>query len=279
MIAANAIASVLRFFRAALPHRKRTATLVLAGSSGLLETLPILASLPLIRALFLGEEHIQWMGFAAGLRPYTLGLIFLLISRFALGSLNHWYASNTRARLLANYRIQHSEASKLDIQQEQKRIQSLHFLVNGTAQLVPGIVFTLAGAWLLPLLGAIIIGIVLFWWLPLRWLKQRQDWAHDQLSKVMSIEPKDAAYWERWNTHKSNAGLWDSLNKNSREFVVLSTLVVALLVAQHQQILQASGSFIAVFMFLRGLQHLFNAYIMSQQISALKSYFTENLQN
>lgn len=246
--------------------------LLISGTSGLLETLPILASLPLIRSLFLGEPIIHLMGINLKLWPYSFGLFLLLISRFVLGSLNHWYTARHRTNLITQYRIAYPEASKVDVQRQQKRVQTLHFLLNGFSQLLPGLVFTTVGAALLPLLGAIIIGLMTLWWLPLRWLKRKQDAAHRELSQSIAVELKDRDYWLNWYKKKAASGWWDGVNKNSREFVVLSTLIFALLIAQQEHILQSNASFIAVFMFLRGLQHLFNAYIMSQQVSALKSF-------
>ena len=77
----------------------------------------------------------------------------------------------------------------------------------------------------------------------------------------------------QWGQARQRAIHWDALNKNAREFIILSTLVLSLWAAEHWDWLGDNASLISIIMLLRGMQQLYTAYHMSQQLSGLRRYF------
>jgi hypothetical protein len=78
---------------------------------------------------------------------------------------------------------------------------------------------------------------------------------------------------KQWGALKIKAIHWDSINKNAREFIILTTLISALILSQFYVGISGDASLLAIIMVLRGMQQLYTAYIMSQQLSGLRGYF------
>ncbi|HCY25773.1 MAG TPA: hypothetical protein DHU80_06020, partial [Cryomorphaceae bacterium] len=76
---------------------------------------------------------------------------------------------------------------------------------------------------------------------------------------------------------KFGAAKWDSINKNLRELIVISTLILSLMISYNLNVLTGMDSLFIVVIFLRGLQQLFTGYIMSQQLSALRSFLLKGI--
>lgn len=132
-----------------------------------------------------------------------------------------------------------------------------------------------AGIFLFPAFGAIIAGIALLWVIPLRTLKRRQDRAHETVSTLQSSLDEDASNTEHWRDARFKAAKLDSYNKNLREFIIISTLILALVLSHTMDLSFAGNSLLVVLMLLRGMQQLFTAYIMAQQVSALRGFLKE----
>ena len=81
----NSIKLALKFYRNHSSGMRLENLLALVAISGILETLPILASLPLLRAVFLGHKMISLGALESGLVSYTIGLGALLSLRFFIG--------------------------------------------------------------------------------------------------------------------------------------------------------------------------------------------------
>ena len=98
-----------------------------------------------------------------------------------------------------------------------------------------------AGIFLFPAFGGIIAGIALLWIIPLRTLKRRQDRAHETVSTLQSSLDEDASNTEHWRDARFKAAKLDSYNKNLREFIIISTLILAL-VLSHTMDLSFAGN-------------------------------------
>jgi hypothetical protein len=156
-----------------------------------------------------------------------------------------------------------------------KSVQSINFLLVGWSQLLPGILFTLAGIALFPSFGIIILSILLLWFIPMRILKKQQDESHEKVSALQANLEENTATTVLWRDARFKAAKLDSFNKNLREFIIVSTLIIGLFVAHALGLSFAGNSLLVVLMLLRGLQQLFTGYIMAQQVAALKGYLME----
>ena len=276
MINSNSIALAIKFYR----QRQNTPSLgwVLAvtGISGILETLPILLSLPLIRTLFLSSEYVVLGNTKIELEHYVIALMLLLLVRLLIGVYSQYVNASTRIRLLADFRV-----NSTDLEREKmktvfgKSVQSINFLLVGWSQLLPGMLFTLAGISLFPSFGIIITSILLLWLIPMRILKKQQDESHEKVSALQANLEENTTTTEQWRDARFKAAKLDSFNKNLREFIIVSTLIIALFAAHAIGLSFDGNSLLVVLMLLRGLQQLFTGYIMAQQVAALKGYLIE----
>ena len=276
MIRSNSIALAIRFYRQRQNIPSLGWVLALTGISGILETLPILLSLPLIRTLFLSSEFVALGDTKIELGHYVVALMLLLLVRLLIGIYSQYVNASTRIRLLADFR---SDSTALEREKMKtvfgKSVQSINFLLVGWSQLLPGILFTLAGIALFPSFGIIILCILLLWLVPMRILKKQQDESHEKVSTLQANLDENTTIIAHWRDARLKAAKLDSLNKNLREFIIVSTLIIALFVAHALGLSFDGNSLLVVLMLLRGLQQLFTGYIMAQQVAALKGYLTE----
>jgi hypothetical protein len=276
MINSNSIALAIKFYR----QRQNTPSLgwvfAITGISGILETLPILLSLPLIKTLFLSSGYVALGNTKIELSYYVVALMLLLLVRLLIGIYSQYVNASTRIRLLADFRA-HSTASEREKMKIVfgKSVQSINFLLVGWSQLLPGILFTLAGIALFPSFGIIILSILLLWFIPMRILKKQQDESHEKVSALQANLEENTATTVLWRDARFKAAKLDSFNKNLREFIIVSTLIIGLFVAHALGLSFAGNSLLVVLMLLRGLQQLFTGYIMAQQVAALKGYLME----
>ena len=276
----NAIALAFRFYRkhAALPNFWYV--LFIVGISGLLETLPILLSLPLIKSIYEGSELIALRNITLPLINYTIILGVVLIIRFALGFYSQFLNASIRIELLSDFREQKSsndrQNQKLDFG---KSVQGLNFLFIGWSQVFPGIIYSTIGTILSPVFGGITLLIVLVWSVCLRMVKSKQDlWSTKVHSAQTKLEEEGVSLnIDQWKKSKFGAAKWDSINKNLRELIVISTLILSLMISYNLDVLKGMDSLFIVVIFLRGLQQLFTGYIMSQQLSALRSFLLKGI--
>jgi len=276
MIKSNSIALAIKFYR----QRQNTPSLgwvfAITGISGILETLPILLSLPLIKTLFLSSGYVALGNTKIELSYYVVALMLLLLVRLLIGIYSQYVNASTRIRLLSDFRA-HSTASEREKMKTVfgKSVQSINFLLVGWSQLLPGILFTLAGIALFPSFGIIILSILLLWFIPMRILKKQQDESHEKVSALQANLEENTATTVLWRDARFKAAKLDSFNKNLREFIIVSTLIIGLFVAHALGLSFAGNSLLVVLMLLRGLQQLFTGYIMAQQVAALKGYLME----
>ena len=276
MINSNSIALAIKFYRQRQNIPSLGWVLAVTGISGILETLPILLSLPLIRTLFLSSEYVVLGNTKIELEHYVVALMLLLLVRLLIGVYSQYVNASTRIRLLADFRV-----NSTDLEREKmktvfgKSVQSINFLLVGWSQLLPGMLFTLAGISLFPSFGIIITSILLLWLIPMRILKKQQDESHEKVSALQANLEENTTTTEQWRDARFKAAKLDSFNKNLREFIIVSTLIIALFVAHAIGLSFDGNSLLVVLMLLRGLQQLFTGYIMAQQVAALKGYLIE----
>ena len=276
MINSNSIALAIKFYRQRQNIPSLGWVLAVTGISGILETLPILLSLPLIRTLFLSSEYVVLGNTKIELEHYVVALMLLLLVRLLIGIYSQYVNASTRIRLLADFRV-----TSTDLEREKmktvfgKSVQSINFLLVGWSQLLPGMLFTLAGISLFPSFGIIITSILLLWLIPMRILKKQQDESHEKVSALQAKLEENTTTTEQWRDARFKAAKLDSFNKNLREFIIVSTLIIALFAAHAIGLSFDGNSLLVVLMLLRGLQQLFTGYIMAQQVAALKGYLIE----
>ena len=276
MINSNSIALAVMFYRQRKNIPSLGWVLTITGISGILETLPILLSLPLIRTLFLGSAHVALGSTKVDLGHYVVALMLLLLIRLLIGIYSQYVNASTRIRLLADFRVNSTDSEREKMKTVfGKSVQSINFLLVGWSQLLPGILFTLAGIALLPSFGIIILSILLLWLFPMRILKKQQDASHEKVSALQANLEENATATVQWRDARFKAAKLDSYNKNLREFIIISTLIIALFVAHALGLSFEGNSLLVILMLLRGLQQLFTGYIMAQQVAALKGYLTE----
>ena len=276
MINSNSIALAVKFYRQRKNIPSLGWVLTITGISGILETLPILLSLPLIRTLFLGSAHVALGSTKVDLGHYVVALMLLLLIRLLIGIYSQYVNASTRIRLLADFRANSTDSERTKMKTVfGKSVQSINFLLAGWSQLLPGVLFTLAGIALFPSFGIIILSILLLWFIPMRILKKQQDESHEKVSALQANLEENTATTVLWRDARFKAAKLDSFNKNLREFIIVSTLIIGLFVAHALGLSFAGNSLLVVLMLLRGLQQLFTGYIMAQQVAALKGYLME----
>tara|TARA_B100000768_G_scaffold125157_1_gene115859 strand:+ start:124 stop:468 length:345 start_codon:yes stop_codon:yes gene_type:complete len=111
-------------------------------------------------------------------------------------------------------------------------------------------------------------------------VKSKQDlWSTRVHSAQTTLEEEEhlSLHVDQWKQSKFGAAKWDSINKNLRELIVISTLIISLMISYNLNVLTGMDSLFIVVIFLRGLQQLFTGYIMSQQLSALRSFLKNGI--
>ena len=270
----NSIKLSLKFYRNHSSGMRLENLLALVAFSGILETLPILASLPLLRAVFLGHDTISLGAFESGLVSYTLGLGALLSLRFFIGRWAQYSNASERIALLTKFRKEIPEEER-QIQKVNygKSVQAINFLLVGWSQFIPGLLFTLLGLYLSPKFGAITLAIIAAWMLVISKIKQQQDFWHAKGSELAKdIDTLNTVEIDELHSYRLKAAKWDATNKNLRELVIISSLIVSLVINNNLGMSPDFDSILIVIVFLRGLQQLFTAYIMSQQLSGLTNF-------
>lgn len=270
----NSIKLALRFYRNHSTGMRLENLLALVAFSGILETLPILASLPLLRAVFLGHEIIALGAIESSLASYTIGLGALLTLRFFIGRWAQYSNARERISLLTAFRKRTPEEER-QVQKVNfgKSVQAINFLLVGWSQFIPGLLFTLLGLYLSPKFGAITLAIIALWILVISKIKRQQDFWHAKGSELAKkIDILDAVELDELYHYRLKAAKWDATNKNLRELVIISSLIVSLVINNYLGMSQSFDSILIIIVFLRGLQQLFTAYIMSQQLSGLTNF-------
>jgi len=248
---------------------------LLTGLSGIFETLPILASLPLLRTIFLDQSSIHIAGMDFQWIEYGVILFVILVARLILGYLSQYKNGSIRVQLMTEFR-QNSSNDRSARFEFGKRTQGLNFLFVGWSQFVPGVAFLALGVFLMPKFGALVLATLVLWSFLINQLKKKQDQQHHLVSELQQEldAEEDANLVLQWGQARQRAIQWDALNKNAREFIILSTLILTLWAAEQWGWLGENASLISIIMLLRGMQQLYTAYHMSQQLSGLRRYFT-----
>ena len=270
----NSIKLALKFYRNHSSGMRLENLLALVAISGILETLPILASLPLLRAVFLGHQMISLGAFESNLVSYTIGLGALLSLRFFIGRWAQYSNASERIALLTEFRKETPEEER-QIQKVNfgKSVQAINFLLVGWSQFIPGLLFTLLGLYLSPQFGAITLAIIAVWMVVISKIKQQQDFWHAKGSELAKdIDTISTVELDELHSYRLKAAKWDATNKNLRELVIISSLIVSLVINNSLGMSPSFDSILIVIVFLRGLQQLFTAYIMSQQLSGLTNF-------
>ena len=270
----NSIKLALRFYRNHSTGMRLENLLALVAFSGILETLPILASLPLLRAVFLGYEMITLGALESSLVGYAIALGILLSLRFFIGRKAQYSNASERIALLTEFRKETPEEER-QIQKVNfgKSVQAINFLLVGWSQFIPGLLFTLIGLYLSPKFGGITILIISIWMLIIAKIKRQQDFWHAKGSELAKkVDTLNAVELDELHHYRLKAAKWDATNKNLRELVIISSLIVSLVINNYLGMSPNFDSILIVIVFLRGLQQLFTAYIMSQQLSGLTNF-------
>jgi len=270
----NTIAAAIRFYRSFDQLPSLGVMFLLTGLSGIFETLPILASLPLFRTIFLDQPSIHIAGMDFEWLEYGAILVIILQTRLILGYFSQYKNGSIRVQLMTDFRKNSSNDRSARFEFG-KRTQGLNFLFVGWSQFVPGIAFLVLGIFLMPKFGALVIAALLIWSFLINQLKKKQDQQHHLVSELQQEldAEKDVNITLQWGQARQRAIHWDALNKNAREFIILSTLILSLWAAEQWGWLGENASLISIIMLLRGMQQLYTAYHMSQQLSGLRHYF------
>lgn len=270
----NSIKLAFKFYRNHSSGMRLENLLALVAFSGILETLPILASLPLLRAVFLGHEMITLGALESSLVGYAIALGILLSLRFFIGRKAQYSNASERIALLTEFRKETPEEER-QIQKVNfgKSVQAINFLLVGWSQFIPGLLFTLIGLYLSPKFGGITILIISIWMLIIAKIKRQQDFWHAKGSELAKkVDTLNAVELDELHHYRLKAAKWDATNKNLRELVIISSLIVSLVINNYLGMSPNFDSILIVIVFLRGLQQLFTAYIMSQQLSGLTNF-------
>ena len=273
----NSIRLVIQFYKRQNTTMSLVNLMLLVAFSGILETLPILASLPLLRAVFLGKVVVELSSFEVSMVAYAAALAVLLVLRFFIGRYAQFANARERINLLTEFRISTTkEERKVQKVNFGKSVQGINFLLVGWSQFVPGILFTILGIVLAPKFGIITLGIVGLWGLIIRLVKRNQDAWHKKSSDLANkIDQLDTVQLKELQTYRIEGARWDAINKNLREIVIISSLIGSLIINNYLGMSSSFGSLIVVVIFLRGLQQLFTAYIMAQQLAGLQNFLAK----
>lgn len=274
---ANSIRLVIQFYKRQNTTMSLVNLMLLVAFSGILETLPILASLPLLRAVFLGKVVVELSSFEVSIVAYAAALAVLLVLRFFIGRYAQFANARERINLLTEFRISATkEERKVQKVNFGKSVQGINFLLVGWSQFVPGVLFTILGIILAPKFGLITIGIVGLWSLIIGVVKKNQDTWHKKSSDLANkIDQLDTKQLKELQTFRIEGARWDAINKNLREIVIISSLIGSLIINNYLGMSSSFGSLIVVIIFLRGLQQIFTAYIMAQQLAGLQNFLAK----
>ena len=273
----NSIRLVIQFYKRQNTTMSLVNLMLLVAFSGILETLPILASLPLLRAVFLGKVVVELSSFEVSMVAYAAALAVLLVLRFFIGRYAQFANARERINLLTEFRISATKEER-NVQKVNfgKSVQGINFLLVGWSQFVPGVLFTILGIILAPKFGLITLGIVGLWGLIIRVVKKNQDAWHKKSSDLANkIDQLDNEQLKELQTFRIEGARWDAINKNLREIVIISSLIGSLIINNHLGMSSSFGSLIVVVVFLRGLQQIFTAYIMAQQLAGLQNFLSK----
>lgn len=273
----NSIKLAIKFYQRQSTTLSLKSLMLLVAISGILETLPILASLPLLRAVFLGKDTVELGSFEASMLSYAISLAVLLALRFFIGRRAQFANARERIHLLTAFRISSTKeerrAQKVNFG---KSVQGINFLLVGWSQFVPGMLFTFLGILLAPKFGIITLGIVGLWAIVLRMVKRNQDNWHKKSSDLANkIDELNTKELEELRTYRIQGARWDAINKNLREIVIISSLIGSLIINNYLGMSSSFSSLLVVIVFLRGLQQLFTAYIMAQQLAGLQNFLAK----
>ena len=270
----NSIKLACRFYSSQQTAFSLRMLLFITGISGILETLPILISLPLIKSLFLGTNSVTIGSQQLSVPYFLIILSIILLLRFLLGCQAQFYNAKTRIDLLSHFRqSQSKEFRQLHKVNFGKSVQSINFLLVGWGQLLPGIVFTLVGIYLSPRFGISTLLLIGIWTLVLSRIKIKQDYWHANSSELTNrMDDLSNEELKTLSASRIRAARWDATNKNLREIVIISSLLLALYLNNSLGMGADFDSIIIIVVLLRGLQQLYTAYIMSQQLSGCNKY-------
>ena len=214
------------------------------------------------------------ISFESSLASYTIGLGALLSLRFFIGHWAQYSNASERIALLTEFRKETPEEER-QIQKVNygKSVQAINFLLVGWSQFIPGLLFTLLGLYLSPEFGAITLAIIAVWMLVISKIKRQQDFWHAKGSELAKdVDTLNTVELDELHSYRLKAAKWDATNKNLRELVIISSLIVSLVINNSLGMSPSFDSILIVIVFLRGLQQLFTAYIMSQQLSGLTNF-------
>ena len=117
------------------------------------------------------------------------------------------------------------------------------------------------------------MAIIAVWMLVISRIKRQQDFWHAKESELAKdIDTLNTVKLDELHSYRLKAAKWDATNKNLRELVIISSLIVSLVINNNLGMSPNFDSILIVIVFLRGLQQLFTAYIMSQQLSGLTNF-------
>jgi len=270
----NSIQLACRFYSSQQTAFSLKMLLFITGISGILETLPILISLPLIKSLFLGTNSVTIGSQELSVPYFSIVLSIILLLRFLVGRQAQFYNAKTRIDLLSHFRQNQSkEFRQLHKVNFGKSVQSINFLLVGWSQLLPGIVFTLIGIYSSPRFGISTLLLIGIWALVLSRIKIKQDYWHANSSELTNrMDDLSKEELKTLSASRIQAARWDATNKNLREIVIISSLLLALYLNTRLGMGADFDSIIIIVVLLRGLQQLYTAYIMSQQLSGCNKY-------
>lgn len=274
MKSSNSINLAIEFYKRQTTTLSLVNLMLLVAISGILETLPILASLPLLRAVFLGNVIVEFGSIETGMTTYAVALVVLLVLRFFIGRYAQFANARERINLLTEFRMSSSEEQRKEHKVNfGKSVQGINFLLVGWSQFVPGILFTLLGILLAPKFGIITLGIVVLWAIIIRFVKRNQDGWHKKSSNLANkIDELNTTQLKELQSYRIEGARWDAINKNLREIVIISSLIGSLMINNYLGMSSSFSSLFVVIVFLRGLQQLYTSYIMAQQLAGLKNF-------
>jgi hypothetical protein len=114
------------------------------------------------------------------------------------------------------------------------------------------------------------------WAIIIRLVKRNQDAWHKKSSDLANkIDDLNTAQLRELQSYRTEGARWDAINKNLREIVIISSLIGSLIVNNYLGMSSSFNSLFVVIVFLRGLQQLFTAYIMAQQLAGLQNFLTK----
>lgn len=273
----NSIQLALQFYKQQPTTIPLHRLLLLVALSGVLETLPILGALPLLKSVFLANDMVSVGVLETTIFSYSLLLILLLFLRFYVGKSAQFANAKARINLITDFRLNAPEQQrKVQKVNYGKSVQAMNFLLVGWSQFIPGLLFTILGISLAPKFGAITLFIVSIWGLFIARIKRNQDAWHKKSSDLADkVDSLNTLEINRLQTYRIQAAKWDSINKNLREIVIISSLIGSLMINNFLGTASSFDSLFVVIVFLRGLQQLFTAYIMSQQLAGLRHFLTK----